>query len=728
MNNEFNVKRKCVLLLFISLLVSTLTLAQTDGYFWVDNLRYWIKNDSSVWISKNNDKNISGDLLISESVEYNGTLYSITGLSTAVFKDCQHITSLTIPNSVNYVQGWAFENCTSLTSLTLPNSIYDMGAYVFAGCSSLTTVSIPNNWSAIPQGIFCDCSSLNSIIIPDNITFIWYEAFKGCVGLTSLIIPNSVGSIFGQAFQNCTGLTSINLPNNLHSIGYQAFKDCKGLTTIIIPNSVISIGFSCFEGCTGLTSVIMSDSLETIPTSTFEGCTSLTSITIPSSVTSIGKSAFRGCTNLISVIIPANVKEIDSVSGNTFSGCTALKDIYCYMKKPVTVNENSFSEVPKGQSGCKLHVPAGSGDAYRNADVWKEFYIVEDLPSAKNTQTINWNQSSTTIGIGNRIELSATATSGLPVSYSIKTGNDCGTLITSEGKTYLKGKQKGKIVVEARQEGNEDYISTIMEKEFTVVDLPPVGSEFIVEEIVYRITSDNEVKVFGYNEINGDVIIPDKVNYPGSELEYSVKNIGDRAFYDCTGMTSITIPSSVKKIGTQAFRGCTGMTDLTIGNGVETIGYAAFELCTNLTSASIPNSVTYIDAWAFTACSGLKAVLIPSSVTTINYSAFDRCNSLEDIYCYIEEPITITENTFSHVPKGQSGCKLHVPVGSADAYRNADVWKEFYIVEDLTTSLKDLKEDSVGSDRYYTLDGIAIDGQPTKAGVYILNGKKVIVK
>jgi hypothetical protein len=331
--------------------------------------------------------------------------------------------------------------------------------------------------------------------------------------------------------------------------------------------------------------------------------------------------------------------------------------------------------------------------------------------------------------VNNEIELTAVASSGLPVTYTIKSGNDCGTLVANGGKTFLKGTKKGKIVIEAKQAGNEDYCSVTAEKEFTVTDIFPVDTEFTVEKIVYRITSDTEVKVVDHNEISGDVIIPDKVYYPGSEQQYSVKEIEWKAFYDCTGMTSLTIPSSVKKIGQQAFRGCTGMTELILTDGVETIGHAAFELCTSLTSVHIPNSVTYIDAWAFTACYALKTVLIPNSVTTINHHAFDRCNALENIYCHIKEPITVTDDTFSGVPKNT--CTLYVPIGSKVKYQAADVWKDFFnIVEFDPTGIVsiDNSQSIIDNDVWYMLNGMPLNGKPTKAGIYIVNGKKVVIK
>ena len=91
----------------------------------------------------------------------------------------------------------------------------------------------------------------------------------------------------------------------------------------------------------------------------------------------------------------------------------------------------------------------------------------------------------------------------------------------------------------------------------------------------------------------------------------SVTSIGNYAFYDCTGLTSITIPDSVTHIGDYAFSYCTGLTSVIIGNNVTSIGGGAFRDCTGLTSITIPDSVTSIGFSAFRGCSSLESITIP---------------------------------------------------------------------------------------------------------------------
>lgn len=112
----------------------------------------------------------------------------------------------------------------------------------------------------------------------------------------------------------------------------------------------------------------------------------------------------------------------------------------------------------------------------------------------------------------------------------------------------------------------------------------------------------------------GDVTIPATVTYNGTT--YSVSTIGESAFYNCIGLTSIDIPNSVTTIGEGAFDGCISLTSIDIPNSVTTIGELAFGGCTGLTNMAIPNSVTTIGNLAFHNCSGLTSFTLPNSVTT----------------------------------------------------------------------------------------------------------------
>jgi hypothetical protein len=160
--------------------------------------------------------------------------------------------------------------------------------------------------------------------------------------------------------------------------------------------------------------------------------------------------------------------------------------------------------------------------------------------------------------------------------------------------------------------------------------------------------SNNTVTITQYTGAGGDVVIPATIDgmpvvsigasafYNCSGLTRvtignSVTNIGSAAFYGCIGLTSVTIPDSVTSIGTVAFSDCTGLTSVNIPDSVTSLGGGAFYGCIGLTSMTIPNSVTSIELRVFEGCTGLTRVTIPSSVTYIGQNAFEGCTSLTSV-------------------------------------------------------------------------------------------------
>ena len=127
-----------------------------------------------------------------------------------------------------------------------------------------------------------------------------------------------------------------------------------------------------------------------------------------------------------------------------------------------------------------------------------------------------------------------------------------------------------------------------------------------------------------FSEYSGNVVIPSSVVYKG--ITYSVTSIGEYAFSDCNGLTSVTIPNSVTSIGERAFYSCSGLTSVTIGNSVKSIGEEAFIGCSALTSVTIPNSVTFIGEQAFLGCSGLTSIKVESG--NGKYDSRNNCNAI----------------------------------------------------------------------------------------------------
>ena len=155
-----------------------------------------------------------------------------------------------------------------------------------------------------------------------------------------------------------------------------------------------------------------------------------------------------------------------------------------------------------------------------------------------------------------------------------------------------------------------------------------------VDRLYYNLNETEKTAEVTYKELekasySGSIEIPSSIVI--KEVEYKISSIGDKAFFECSGLTSITIPNSVTRIGDYTFYSCSGLTSITIPNSVTSIGDYAFYNCSGLTSITLPNSITSIGEWAFYGCYGLTSITIPNSVTSIGSWAFESCSGLTSI-------------------------------------------------------------------------------------------------
>lgn len=192
----------------------------------------------------------------------------------------------------------------------------------------------------------------------------------------------------------------------------------------------------------------------------------------------------------------------------------------------------------------------------------------------------------------------------------------------------------------------------------------------------------------------------------------------------------MTSPSGLTTIGNGAFCECSGLTSLTLPSDLTTIGERAFERCNGLTSLTLPSGLTTIGEWAFCGCSGLASLTLPSSLTTIGANAFWGCGGLKCIYAYMSKIPQMGSGAFYNC--NTSDCILYVPKGTYQDYWLSDFGCFDNILEfdptgiDVALRNNDAKELS-----RYSVDGQRL-GVSTK-GLNIVkycNGtvKKIMVK
>ena len=640
------------------------------------------------------------------------------------FYGCDRLVDVTIEESED-VDAYAFYNNIALSHIGIPTTVTHIGEMAFAYCTALEEIEFPGTikivdkyamsesawYAAQPDGavyidkalydykgafpeelqikdgtysitseVFLNAYELKSLIVPSSLTVVQDSAFDGCA-VTDIVGKMVQISLFpkeafervtiidstripSSAFSRCENLEEVTLCSSIQSVGANAFNDCISLTTIniedfgdfvsidfdginanplnnesaqlyvngelhvfegiiAVPRDTKKIGSYALYGKTSMTGITIPDSVTSIGDSAFDGCSGLTSITIPDSVTSIGSSAFSGCSALTSITIPF-VGERAYGGGATYFG-------YIFGASYSSSNE---SYVPNSLEEVTITGGTSIGDyAFDGCSGLTSITIPDSVTSigdyafqgCSGLASVTIPDSVTNIGDSAFYGCSGLTSVTIPDS------------VTSIGSSAFRGCNS-----------------------LTSITIPFVGESADGSGETY----------FGY--IFGASRYSNNKSYvPKSLKEVIITNetsIYYGTFYECSGLTSITIPDSVTSIDSFAFGSCFGLTDvyytgdlagwmniefgdsdanptyhtdnlyidgelldgdLVIPDGETKINAYIFYNYSNLTSVTIPDSVTSIGDSAFYNCRGLTSVTIGNGVTSIGYAAFEGCTSLQ---------------------------------------------------------------------------------------------------
>lgn len=707
------------------------------------------------------------------------SLEGMTSIPDNCFEGCANLTSVVIPNTVTSIGNNAFAYCRKLSSVSIPASVTSIGDGAFAFCP-LTSVTIPNSVVSIGSMAFLR-TGLTSVVIPESVTSIGGAAFDESP-LTSITIPKSVTHIGGPLFRGCGTLTSIIVDeenevydsrDNCNAIIEKAsntlLMGCKGtvipstvttiaegsfdsmaLTSLSIPQSVTRIEGNAFSVNPGISSIIIAkgnpvfDSrensnaiIETASNTLLLGCQSTI---IPSTVTSIGSNAFSNCWNLTNITIPGNVVTIGE---NAFWGCHLTT--VTISEGVVNIGNTAFCQTPL----TSIVIPS----------------TVTNIGDGAFSENIDYDNG------GESTIVSIEVSDGNTVYDS---RNGCNAIIETASNTLVLGCKKTTIPSSVTSIGNRAFYGA----QFTSISNDPSDAESD-ERCLFISSSVTRIGSHAFDSALTTVILPETLTELGDDafgegVTTLVSNLTKPFEIDSSGPSGIGVATGCVlhiPAGTRAAYAAAGWTENVFGGGIVEDGETAPDFVSvSLGSVGAGTFCSKYDL-DFSATDDVKAYIVSAflpktgevTLTRIKYvPAYTGIVLLGNEGDY-SIPVTSEQVMVANLLKGITVRTLLNRIDGK--YTNFILSKEegvlgFYTVADgstlpagraylplLTTMLPQSAapklsirfddgdatqvDEMLADDEaevWRDLSGRTLIGQPKEKGVYMVNGKKVIVR
>lgn len=520
--------------LMITMLALLCSITATAQDFEVDGIYYGIfsSEDNHVYVTYNGaswttykDRYV-GDIVIPDTVVYNGDTYKVTAIGNHAFCKCDQLINITIGNNVTVINQGAFYECTSLKSAIISNSVKKIEGSAFGYCTSLEYISIGNGITSFGNRIFYDCNALKAVNIGDlsawcNIDFmnkddnpLFYagKLYVNGVLLTELIIPDSVTFLGKSTFVNCSSICKVVIPSSVTTISYYAFSGCTGIKEVEFYGKTFS---NAFAGISSIENVILGNNVVNIASGAFSGCSGLKSLKIPGSVKKIGNNAFDGCSKLTNLTFEAGADTLFMGYESTyhkplFNEC---KIDTVFLDRNIKPSDNSY--LPFVENKTLKFLKIGENATYIHDGMFRGCASIVDFEMGKNVFYIGSSAFYGCVGI-------------------------------KDVEINCSGSARGTI-------GNGAFSGcSNLEKVFIENAVIETGAFYNCKKL-------------------SELVLSDKVT-----------SIGSSAFCGCTSLTKLRIPDTVKAIEEGAFRECSNLKEISFGKRVNYIGDYAFEGCSNI--------------------------------------------------------------------------------------------------------------------------------------------------
>ena len=433
-------------------------------------------------------------------------------------------------------------------------------------------------------------NNIKHLVIDEGIKAINFRAFICCYNLESVRIPASLSFIDHDIFGGCHNLKSIvvnpankvfDSRDNCNAIIETEFNilvaGCGGSS---IPSSVTTIGEAAFASCRFLESITIPEGVTQIRESAFSGCIELKSISLPQSLEDIEDGAFGGCESLQSIVIPKNVGFIGK---SLFRYCNQLVSITVEKGNKRYDSRQNCNAIIETESNKLVATCAGTRLIEGIEEIGREAFYGVPLYELHIPKSVTSAEQWAFSGCDNL--KSITVDEDNP-AYTSPAGSN--VLLTKDGKTLIKGCPTSVI---------------------------PQGVTTIGEGAFSRV-----------NFTNSCLYLPE-----------GLKGIDHMAFYGCTNLYQVTVPSSVEYISEHAFANCPNLNIAMLKGGGKALGPYAFAACKGLVIIQLPEEMTTIEHGAFYGCTNLYGIGLPSSLQEVGRNAFKDCPCEKEVLQLVQK-------------------------------------------------------------------------------------------
>ncbi len=609
------------------------------------------------------------------------------------FNSCVELLSITLPTTLGSIGNGAFQNCKKFTSIVIPASVGSVGEYAFSGCVLLTDVDIKaSSIVTVPKGLFSGCTSLTNVKLHEFINTIGEETFKGCTSLTGLPSGKRLKTISKNAFNGCNGIKSLVIPDSITLIKEAAFSSCANLTDITISERIKE---------TEETSL-------TIQGKAFSGSNSLNIYSYALYPPVAADDAFEGYTNIQLFCIADGVPSYQETT--PWSGFTPT----AFTQHTITYKIDGVQyEEPKSQyvgketpsvtttptregwtfAGWHETIPAlmPNEDLVINGHFTKE-YIVDGVKYLLRSDT----KEARVIGNDNPVSVT--------INPSIEFESNNYTIVAIEAKAF-KGAES-LTTVDLSKATNLTSIGNAIFADCSLlnsVSLPATLTE-ITDSMFCNCTTLNALTIpasvtkIGESAFRHSGIIEMK-------LPKSITTMGSSVFKSCANLKSIVFETDMilPTLPNSTFEECNILESFTLPTSMKEIGEKAFYNCDGLKLLEMDNVVT-IGISAFNHCSNLKEITLPSTIKYLQKNAFYNCQKVEKMTINSDEAPEVGESPFST----QLYETAILYVKDVSKYNDQTIWKEFKKTYPINP--QELPAEELGitlSPETYTYDGTA---------------------